>query len=623
MLRAEFLSGFKLTDGAGGEIHIRDRKAKALFAFLALNSARLHTREKLATLLWDSTCDRVARQSFRKCLSRLRLALGDLASSALVINNDLVGIDPTIIELDALALKHRLEDNDLEQAAELLSGGDLLEGLNIDVEPFNEWLTLQRDQYRDLAIEVLNSAARELSGRGDLKSALKTAQTLLDLDPTNEQGNQLTVDLLASLRGDEAANRQRARYQKLMQQELDVVPSHSGLQSVRPRRVGPLHTAHFNKPVVVIREITSDCGWEANARFARGIFDDLATEFSRYNWLSLIAGDGAGRFLIEGASRLLDGRYKVTIRLISGADGTTLWSETLEGLAEDIIATQHEIATLATSRLIGAIETIESRQTRETIEPVSAISCWQRGTALFHRYAADSSSEAKRMFRHAIELDPEFAPAYASLAYTEQLDALFSHGNCRATSLARALKYAQSAFSMDPLDATCHLALGMVHARLEDFDGATVALETALNLCPSLDRAHHALGLARYYQGQQRVAVNHIDRAIAMNPRSPANWAMRHMRARCCYDLGQYEQALHWANKAVNSPNSQSIATAMKAAAARRAGHHRLARSTVRDLVRRDPAMTTDYLVSTFANEFLADKVQDMAEQLRLSGLPI
>ena len=95
MLRAELLSGFRLTASNGQELPLTVRKAKALLAYLAIHAHRLHDRETLACLLWDAAGDRAARQSLRRCLSDLRRALGPLAREVLIVRGARIGVRPT------------------------------------------------------------------------------------------------------------------------------------------------------------------------------------------------------------------------------------------------------------------------------------------------------------------------------------------------------------------------------------------------------------------------------------------------------------------------------------------------------------------------------------------------
>ena len=92
MIKADFLSGFHLSDASGVALDVPVAKARALFAFLALNSERTHRRALIGDLLWNAPSDRHARQSLRRCLWDLRTALGRAADGVFLIDDTHVGI---------------------------------------------------------------------------------------------------------------------------------------------------------------------------------------------------------------------------------------------------------------------------------------------------------------------------------------------------------------------------------------------------------------------------------------------------------------------------------------------------------------------------------------------------
>ena len=360
-----------------------------------------------------------------------------------------------------------------------------------------------------------------------------------------------------------------------------------------------------------------------NQRFVslHGLFDDLVTELSRHRWVSVIPDGDAGRYVVDGTARVADRHYKLAIHLLSGVDGRTIWSEAFEGLWSDMVSSQTHLARTTVARFTAAIERDEFLRSMSEEYDESASGYWHRGKAAYFRFSKESNEEARKLLARSIELDPEFAPAYATMAYVEQGDAFFNYSGARELCLSRGLDMARKAVMFDPNDAYSHLALAAVLLRRSDYDGALVKSETAQGLCPSMDLALYTRSLALFYRGRQRNALEQIDRALRMAPQSPRAWAMRHLRARCCYDLGQFEQALHWADRAVNAPNAKTVAHAVKAASAKRAGYNDLASRTVAEMIGRDPSMTSDYILRTMGNEFVRDHVEDLVTQLRGAGL--
>ena len=88
MPRLTLLGSFSMD--RGGPVTLRNKKAQALVAFLAMNPGVVHVRERLAALLWPDSHEDAARQSLRQCISMLRHDCAELPLSA---DHDLLGFD--------------------------------------------------------------------------------------------------------------------------------------------------------------------------------------------------------------------------------------------------------------------------------------------------------------------------------------------------------------------------------------------------------------------------------------------------------------------------------------------------------------------------------------------------
>lgn len=197
-----------------------------MLAYLALNSDRRHTREKLATLLWGDRFEEQGRQSLRQCLRTVRKALGDEYASFMVSEGDHLALDPGGVEVDAHTFEQLAGTNEresLEQALALYRG-DLLEGLNVKSEPFEEWLRDERIRLRQCAHDTLERLATLYGEAGDPEAAIATAQRLLALDPVRESVHRMLMRLYEGTGRRSAALQQYQTCGDALRRELDVEP---------------------------------------------------------------------------------------------------------------------------------------------------------------------------------------------------------------------------------------------------------------------------------------------------------------------------------------------------------------------------------------------------------------
>jgi DNA-binding SARP family transcriptional activator/TolB-like protein/Flp pilus assembly protein TadD len=202
------LGGFDVASGASAQpIQISSPRQRALLAYLALRPDYSESRERLATLLWGDCTDGQARKRFRQSLLRLRREFANCGIDPLVVDRDRLALDATMVRVDAhefLELSQGGTEAELDRAADLYRG-DLLDGIGLEIEPFDEWLHQERSRFREVAAHVLERSARTRDQRGDAEKAISAAERLIALDAANETAQRQLIELLARHRGRSAA----------------------------------------------------------------------------------------------------------------------------------------------------------------------------------------------------------------------------------------------------------------------------------------------------------------------------------------------------------------------------------------------------------------------------------
>ena len=198
-LTLQLLGGFSVRLGSGPLLNLGTKKAQALIAYLAVPAGRAHSRDKLASLLWGDTGDVQARQSLRQTLVLLRRALPATNPPILVVDHDTLALDPAAVEVDVQQFERLAAAGTakvLEQAVKLYQG-DLLEGVRVTEEPFEDWLRVERARLRQLAIDALTRLLAYQSKAGETEGAVQTAARLLALDPVQEAVHRTLMRLYA------------------------------------------------------------------------------------------------------------------------------------------------------------------------------------------------------------------------------------------------------------------------------------------------------------------------------------------------------------------------------------------------------------------------------------------
>ena len=225
-LTLQVLGAFRVQDAAGAEIRIASRKGRALLAYLALRPGESHSRDRLATLLWEDADEELARTSLRQALAALRKSLPADAHKALLADTESVGIDPAVVRSDLNAFRRALNAGTRTSLQEAMGHyrGDLLDGFDARSTAFDEWLTSERLTLRKELSDALNKLAELCVANGDSEGALAASTKLVALEPLNEAAHRRVMELHAKRNAYAEALRQYRVCRDVLRRELDVAP---------------------------------------------------------------------------------------------------------------------------------------------------------------------------------------------------------------------------------------------------------------------------------------------------------------------------------------------------------------------------------------------------------------
>ena len=243
------------------------------------------------------------------------------------------------------------------------------------------------------------------------------------------------------------------------------------------------------------------------------------------------------QYLLSGSVRRDGDMVRVTARLID-QDGAHVWSQSFDRKLEKTLVIQSEIANEVASRIVSEVSSPESTSARSSVVP-EAYSSYLLGKKLFQERSLNWHVDAPRLFREAIDADPEFAPAYAYLAI---LSLIFPE----SLVLDEEDKYAESeaaiktAMELDPNLAEGYFALALLHERRDnDTEGGINLLRQALDIDPTLSTAQNLLGNFLVRAGYEEEARAVYKQGLARDPLNPVlivNVAWDHI------SRGEYER---------------------------------------------------------------------------------
>ncbi|MBM0108505.1 AAA family ATPase [Steroidobacter sp. S1-65] len=225
-LTLQVLGAFHVRDASGSEVRIASRKGRALLAYLALRPGESHSRDRLATLLWEDADEELARTSLRQALAALRKSLPAGAQGALLADTESVGVDGQLLRSDIEAFRRSLLAGTRTSLQDAINHyrGDLLDGFDARSTAFDEWLSSERSTLRKQVSEALQRLTDLCMAAEDNDGALTACTRLVSLEPLNEAAHRRIMELQAKRNSYAEALRQYRVCRDVLRRELDVSP---------------------------------------------------------------------------------------------------------------------------------------------------------------------------------------------------------------------------------------------------------------------------------------------------------------------------------------------------------------------------------------------------------------
>lgn len=408
---------------------------------------------------------------------------------------------------------------------------------------------------------------------------------------------------------------------------LDPALESAGLKAVTPRIA-----------VLPFRNLSGDPEQEY---FSDGITEDIITALAKNRWLSVIARNSVfsykdrstddrdvakeldADYLVEGSVRKVGNRVRITAQLIDAISEKHLWAEHYDGDLADIFSLQDEVTGTIAATIepeLGSVE--QQRAYRKSPRNLNAWDCYHLGLYHLYRFSKEDNAEACRLFRHVIELDPNFSSAYARLAYCIIIDMVYFDAEPEKEDLDEAFEAAKKAVLLDDRDAVAHFALGRVYLARQQYDAALNELETSVSLNPNLAQAHCGLGDALTYSERLDEALRHFDEAIRLSPRDPYRWGFMNYRSMAHLFRGEYEEAAKWARKALGIPIAQYVANANLVAALGYLDNPEETHIAVEELLKKKPTFTCSFAKKHLFYVKSEEQKECYVNGLRRAGIP-
>ncbi|MEN8165313.1 MAG: protein kinase, partial [Acidobacteriota bacterium] len=232
--------------------------------------------------------------------------------------------------------------------------------------------------------------------------------------------------------------------------------------------------------------------------------------------------------LLEGSVRKAGDRLRITAQLIDVRDGSHQWSERFDRRLEDVFEIQDEIAVAIVERLeVRLLGGERAAVFKRHTDNLKAHNAFLEGLFEWNKMSPEGFVRCQELYRNAIDLDPNFAPAYMRLADSYTSVTWWSD-QPPANALAAARPLVEKALTLDPDLALAHCVIGQIKSFFErDRIAGERSMRRAVDLAPNDAYAQISLALVLVMGGQQAEGAERARTALVLDPLSPTNtvWA--------------------------------------------------------------------------------------------------
>ncbi|HJR82383.1 MAG TPA: BTAD domain-containing putative transcriptional regulator, partial [Sphingomicrobium sp.] len=560
------LGPVRLSSRTGEDQTPKARKTRALLAVIALAKGNV-PRSQLTNLLWGDRGEEQAKASLRQALYELRDLTG---TGLLTVTREFASAGPKRLWTDVGAIEAALARGEVAEFADALDEVQWppLADLDDITPELDEWLRDERNRITSLVVQRGTELAETSLASGDAACARRMADALQRIEPLDERVAQAGARADMALGDRAAAHRRITRFEQRIRDELGLEPSPatrallseapanarskaepgtvrlSGSPKRRwllPALLG-LGLLIFAAAAILLKPAAADANPSvavlpfesaeprSQGYFAAGVSDEILNLLSREKGVRVLGRVTAEQIadrpnsleiarnlgithLLDGSVRTAGDRVLVIVTLTRVSDGAQLWSERYQRRLGDIFAVQGDIAQTVAVRLARSFGKPINRATKPEV-----YDRYLAARQLLRDRRDVTLQEAERLLKEAIQLDPQYAPAYAELAQVLLLrsDHPTSYGTLPLRKArAEAAKLARKAVQLDPNLGDAYAAMGFLYI----YERAAIPYyRKAVELSPQRSEYHRWLAQSLLIANRFDESVEEYRRAVEIDP---------------------------------------------------------------------------------------------------------
>lgn len=522
LISVSVFGAFGLKDSQGNPIQITNRRARTLLAMLCIAPNKTFERSFISSLLWPGRYEAQAKASLRQSLLELSKLQDRIGQEFIHVTRTEVQLIPDSINSDLAHLERLFERHDYHQATEILMrlGSDqLLDQMHYQAQ-FNDWLSAIRSQIEQRLQSSISAGLAKLKsdknalGYQTLLSAWRVREPLFNFSEEPDPASEKVI--------------------KIAVLPFKTLNSHIQDQYFSEGIVDEIITMLGQVPELMVAGKNSSFGLKDSELSAQKIATILNVDH-----------------FLEGTVQQQDEKIRINIRLVNPHTGFEQWGNSYKGTVNDVFELQENIANEVTRELSSALNVnLVAPKNPKTTTNRKAYDLFIQGRALLKRMmGAGALENALTCLEQAVQLDPNFAECWATLAETNAFAMIFQTELDPQKFEKRMTECALNATQLSPENGYALVMHGVCKWMQQKPVEALDLAFRAYQLDPKNPAVVARLGSFLSYCGYTKQALPHIAAAATLDPLDGRH--LLHLSS-ALFNTGDYKGAQHIGQKVVS-----------------------------------------------------------------------
>jgi TolB-like protein/Flp pilus assembly protein TadD len=332
---------------------------------------------------------------------------------------------------------------------------------------------------------------------------------------------------------------------------------------VLPKKEKGFHAP--NRLSVAVLPFENASGSKEDETFSDGITEDISTQLSKIRELEVKSQTSMKKYknspkgikeigqemgvasILEGSVRRADNQLRITTRLVDTAKDRQIWAESYDKELKEIFSIQSDIALRIAAALRAKLTPAEKeRIEKKPTENQKAYEFYLKGREYYYLYRKEDNEQAIELYKKALELDPNYALAYAGLA-----DAYYQRWgrfSFPTAWLDECITTGQKAVALDPNLAEAYKALATGYMGKGWIRKSIEMSQKAVDLNPSSYLALSMAGYSYEVAGEYDKALPLAKKAMAVSPAMAPPYSTI---GDCYFGLDDCQKAEEWLKKSL------------------------------------------------------------------------